>query len=316
MGVVFFFVLSGFSMTLGYHERVVSPEFDYKQYLTRRAIKIYPLHWLTLLANIPLTLMSTLHWWLIPLFFVNAALLQTYVPIYNVYFSFNAVSWFIADILFFAIVFPFLFRKIACMNQKQRGLMMMIGLVVYSVIALVSFHLPDDVMKGIIYISPFVRLFDFVFGIFLGLEFLSIKEKKYSIKITKLGGAILIMVLVFIGLLIAESIVLSEKASLLAPLYWPLTAILIIVAALPDSIMLLESRLLLRLGECSFTIFLLHRLVLRYTSKLLTIDSKYIYVLFCLIVTIVLSLFVDKYILNPITQWLTKRKQRSMTVRS
>lgn len=124
------------------------------------------------------------------------------------------------------------------------------------------------------------------------------------------------MVLVFIGLLIAESIVLSEEASLLAPLYWPLTAILIIVAALPDSIMLLESRLLLRLGECSFTIFLLHRLVLRYTSKLLTIDSKYIYVLFCLIVTIVLSLFVDKYILNPITQWLTKRKQRSMTVRS
>lgn len=316
MGVVFFFVLSGFSMTLGYKERVMQPMFNFKQYLTRRAIKFYPLHWLTLLANIPLTLMSTLHWWLIPLFLVNAALLQTYVPIEKVYFSYNAVSWFLADILFFSIVFPFIFRTIAKLNRKKRGLMMFIGLVVYVVVAFISFHLPDSVLKGVIYISPFVRLLDFVFGILLGLDFLSIREKRDSIKMSKQGGAILLVVITLIVLLIVESIVLSEKVTLLAPLYWPLTAILIIVAALPDNIKLLENGFLLRLGECSFTIFLLHRLVLRYTSKLLTIDSKLVYVFFCLIVTIILSLLVDKYILNPITQWLTKRIQPSMTARS
>lgn len=74
MAVAFFFVLSGFSMTLGYKDRVLKPEFSYKQYIARRCIKFYPLHWITLIADIPYVLMGVLNWWLIPLFFVNAAL--------------------------------------------------------------------------------------------------------------------------------------------------------------------------------------------------------------------------------------------------
>ena len=316
MAVVFFFVLSGFSMTLGYHERVLMPDFNYKQYLTRRAIKSYPLHWITLLANIPLTLMSAVHWWLIPLFFVNAALLQTIVPIQQVYFSFNAVSWFLADILFFAVIFPFAFRRIIKMTRKQRGIMMIVGLVVYGIITYTSFLLPENVMKGIIYISPFVRLFDFVFGILIGIDFLSLKDKLKSKQFTGYGKAIVVGIFTTIALLVIESFSLNEKITLISPLYWPLTASLIILAALSGKTKLLENKFLLRLGECSFTIFLVHRLVLRYTSKLLQIDSRVFYVLFCLIVTIVLSLLVDKYILKPINQWLTKRNQQSMIARS
>ena len=188
MGVVFFFILSGFSMTLGYHERVMSPNFDYKQYLIRRAIKFYPLHWITLLADIPLTLMSTIHWCLIPLFFINASLLQTLVPIQQVYFSYNAVSWFLADILFFAVVFPFIFRKVVAMTKKQRGIMLAICMMVYIVITFISFQLPMGGMKGVIYISPFVRLFDFVFGIVLGLDFLSLKENTKTSLVSNMGG--------------------------------------------------------------------------------------------------------------------------------
>lgn len=33
MAVAFFFVLGGFSMTLGYKERVLNSEFSYKQYM-------------------------------------------------------------------------------------------------------------------------------------------------------------------------------------------------------------------------------------------------------------------------------------------
>lgn len=315
MGVVFFFVLSGFSMTLGYHNRVFSHEFNYRQYLTRRAIKFYPLHWITLFGNIPLTLLSALHWWLIPLFFVNAALLQTLVPIQQVYFSYNAVSWFLADILFFTVVFPFVFRKITAMTRKQRGIMMLVGFALYGFILYVSFYMPESVMKGIVYISPFVRLFDFVFGILLGLDFLYLKEKPVSKQFNELGGALLFGILTITALLVIESFMLSETMTLIAPLYWPLTAVLILIAALPDQLKLLENKILIRIGECSFTIFLVHRLVVRYTSKLLVIDSVIVYVLFCLVVTIVLSLLVEKYILNFITQWLTKRIQPSMTAR-
>jgi len=316
MGVVFFFVLSGFSMTLGYHENVKRPDFNYKQYLTRRAIKFYPLHWITLFANIPLILMSTLHWWLIPLFFVNAALLHTLVPIQQIYFSFNAVSWFLADILFFAVVFPFAFRKIVALDNKQRGIMMLLGLVAYSVIAFISFHLPDSVMKGIIYVSPFVRLFDFVFGILLGLDFLSIKEKGRIWSNEQTRGAIFISIIAIVVVLVVESVLLDDKITLIAPLYWPLTAVLILISALPNRINLLENKMLIRLGECSFTIFLVHRLVIRYTNKLIPIDNTILYVSFCLVVTVGLSLIIDKYILKPITQWLTKRNQQSMIARS
>lgn len=321
MGVAFFFVLSGFSMTLGYHERVMSPDFNYKQYLTRRAIKFYPLHWMTLLANIPLTLMSVFHWWLIPLFFVNAALLQTIFPIQEVYFSFNAVSWFLSDILLFTVAFPFVFRKIIAMTKSALFIIMTAGLVVYGIIVLTSFHLPDSVMKGIVYISPFVRLFDFVFGILLGLVFLPMKQKLRTMQYPRykgviMKGVIMIGVIVMIALLMVESLVLSDKISLIAPLYWPLIAFLIMMAALPNKLILLENNILIRLGECSFTIFLVHRLPLRYTSKLLQIDNRVLYVLFCLVFTIALSLIVEKNILNPITQWLTKRNQQFMTARS
>ena len=120
LAVAFFFVLSGFSLTLGYKDRVFLSEFSYKQYLTRRCVKFFPLHWITLLADIPLVLMMSFHWWLIPVFFINAALLQSLVPVKEVYFSFNAVSWFLADILIFALLFPFLLKDICRRTEKQR----------------------------------------------------------------------------------------------------------------------------------------------------------------------------------------------------
>lgn len=42
MAVTFFFVLGGFSMALGYRDRIMSSSFKYKDYLIRRCIKFYP----------------------------------------------------------------------------------------------------------------------------------------------------------------------------------------------------------------------------------------------------------------------------------
>lgn len=319
MAVVFFFVLSGFSMTLGYKDKVFHPNFNYKLYLSRRCAKFFPLHWITLVADIPLVLMSTLHWWLIPLFFVNAALLQTIIPIDKIYFSYNAVSWFLADILFFSVLFPFVFKRIAVMTNKQKGVMAIIGMLVYVAVLIGTLYLPESIQKGIIYISPFVRITDFVFGILLGLDYIKLKEnQRLLININKHGDAIFVLLIGIIILLVAESFILGSKLTLVAPLYWPLVAILIYLAALPNETVFkwLNNKVLIRLGECSFTIFLVHRLVLRYISKLLHFDNKILYVLFCLIITIIVSIIVEKYILTPITQWLTKRNQPFMTVRS
>lgn len=105
MAVTFFFVLGGFAMTLGYKDKITSKDFDYKQYLTRRCIKFYPLHLLCILAVMPLAFLS-FTWLDVPKLAVNAVLLQTWVPIQKWYFSFNWVSWYLANTMFFAVVFP------------------------------------------------------------------------------------------------------------------------------------------------------------------------------------------------------------------
>ena len=83
---------------------------------------------------------------------------------------------------------------------------------------------------------------------------------------------------------------------------------------------LLQNKWLQRLGELSFTIFMVHQIILRYTTvvfdKILHFENDIVYVVFTLTMTIIVSVVVDKYILKPITQWLTKRKQQSMIARS
>lgn len=318
LAVAFFFILSGFSMTLGYKDRVLKPEFSYKQYITRRCIKFYPLHWITLIADIPYVLMGVLNWWLIPLFFVNAALLQTLVPIQKVYFSYNAVSWFLADIMFFAVLFPLVFRFIKSTNSKTRLILAIAVAIIYVVIAIM---VPENFRHAILYISPFIRILDFVFGICLGLWYLRIKNNNEIDRLTNNWGGqnvlITLIVCLIIMLLVIESCILGAYR-LIAPLYWiPIAALILLVSVQKDGVLkVLENKTLLWLGECSFTIFLVHRLVLRYADVFKLFESKIIYVAICFVITIVVSFLVERYLLTPITQWLTKRILPSTTVRS
>lgn len=317
LGVAFFFVLSGFSMTLGYHDRIVEPFFNYKLYLTRRCIKFYPMHWIALIANIPYILMGTLHWWLIPLFFLNAALLQTLVPIQEVYFSYNAVSWFLADILFFTVAFPFVYRSLIETNTKNR---LLIALAIASLYMLLILFVPENYRHAILYISPFIRIIDFVFGICLGILYLRIKncvKETNSFFGEKQKHLITFVACFLIVLLIVESCFLGSYR-LIAPLYWPLIAALILIVSIPKEGLLkvFENKVLLWIGVYSFTFFLTHRLVLRYTAMFITFESKVLYVVFCLVFTLSISYLVERYLLKNTTQWLTRKIQLSMTVRS
>ena len=314
MAVSFFFVLGGFSMTLGYRDRVMSSRFDYKQYILRRGIKFYPLHWLTLMAALPFALLA-FNKWTVPEFVVNAALLQTWIPIKSVYFSFNGVSWYLANTMFFAIVFPFVLRFIMRCSKVGRAAMITAIVITYTLLVVL---LPQEWYHAILYISPYVRLTDFVLGIFLGLAYLTLKEQKPEMQINNILWHFLVIAL--IGLLVAESCFLPETARLISPVYWLLVAALILITSIPNGgDNLLENKYLHRLGELSFVIFMTHQLVIRYTSVafgLFNFKNDVIFVCTTLLLTIAVSALTDKYILKPVTQWLTKRIQPSMTARS
>ena len=227
MAVTFFFVLGGFAMTLGYKDKVMNEGFNYKQYLTRRCIKFFPLHWLCILAVMPLALLS-FTWLDVPKLALNAGLLQTWVPIQKYYFSFNWVSWYLANTMFFAVVFPFVFRWIAGASPKGKGLIAALIAIIYVMVALL---IPEEKNHAILYISPYMRLSDFVFGIYLALGYLKLKEsplEKWNNTVCQ------VVIFSLIVLLVVESCLLSENARLIAPVYWIPVALLILVASLSE----------------------------------------------------------------------------------
>ena len=314
MGVAFFFVLGGFCMALGYKEKVLRDEFKYSQYLTRRLIKFYPLHWLCLFAVIILSTLTS-----IPLtgggdfssFLLNFSLLHSWIPIKDVYFSYNSVSWYLANTVFFAIVFPFIFKWI--LRATNNGRICFAAVLAIAYIATVLF-IPSEEWHAILYVSPYIRFTDFVFGIYLALAYELIKETKWSHKIFRNGTINFILIAFIIILLVIESILLG-KSRLIAPVYWPLTALVILMTCFSDKsgglFTVLEKKYLVCLGESSFTFFMIHTIVLKFVKT-----DVHGAVACYFVLTIFLTFLIDRFILPPIAQWLTKRIQPSMTARS
>lgn len=158
-------------MTIGYHDRINKPGFSYVLYMARRVTKFYPIHWLVLFIMVAMSWSSQVHdssFW--GKFTANFLLLQSFIPQITWYFSFNGPSWYLCNTLFYCLLFPFVLRTIMSMSKKFRCVFLSCCILLY--ILLVVF-LPKDYQHAILYINPFVRLFDFVLGIFMGLFFLN-----------------------------------------------------------------------------------------------------------------------------------------------
>ena len=229
LAVTFFFIASGFSLTLGYHNRVKEPTFSFKQYITRRAVKFYPLHWICLLVSLPLVFTPS-NWKQLPILVTNAALMQSWIPMQDIYFSFNSVSWFLSDILFFAAVFPFVYRWIDGASQKSRYTVVIAVLIFYVVLAI---SLPPEHRHAVLYINPLVRLLDFMFGIFLAKIFLQLKDNN---RVNDVIGShrllVELIIITTIALLVIESCILSKDVRLISPVYWLFVSTVIVLSAL------------------------------------------------------------------------------------
>lgn len=312
MAVAFFFVLGGFSMTLGYSEKLKLPNWNYNSYLAKRAIKLYPLHWICLVAALPTFLLHPLDFrTTVGLISINAALLQSWVPISKVYYSLNSVSWYLSDTMFFAIVFPSLCRLIMGSNKKQKFTIATILAIIYVIVAI---YIPKDKYSAVLYICPLIRLMDFVFGIYLAITYKVLKNKFES---KHFCSEIVwqFISLILIVLLVVESCLLGDHTRCLSPLFWPLIGALLLTASLSSDCAQgggnwLENKYLLRLGNLSFIIYMVHQLILRYVDnifRLFHLDNVFVLILTVALLTIVVSIIADKYILKPFTQWLTKK---------
>ena len=163
--VAAFFMLSGFCMTLGYKERILSADFDYFGFIKKRLCKIYPIHWITLLAKILIAILLTQTFIIEKrIFIANLFLLQSWIPDQSYYFSYNAIAWYLSTALFAYLCFPMLVMFFGKLNHKQRLLVLCGILLAYSVTVIA---MPSVNYHAMIYIHPCSRLCDFIIGMFL-----------------------------------------------------------------------------------------------------------------------------------------------------
>ena len=313
MSVTFFFVLSGFSLTLGYCNKIWDNNFEYRRYISKRFARLYPIHWLTMIAILPLVLIqlpgnaSALE--LIPKFFFNVCLLQSLIPTDGYYFSFNWVSWYLCDILIMAVLFPFFFRII----NRMRWQMILVTLAVLIAMYLLFLTiLPLNRYHALVYINPITRMLDFIIGICLGLFFI------YWNGCERQNGKNVFVILGLFSFLITIFISFTDCSAPynIAFHYWiPISLLIFSVSAVSrlGGAFLLNNRCMLFLGNISLSFFMIHQLIIRYAQYLhnmlyQTNDiSSPIWITMIFFIVIMISYCSNKYFEKPVVKWLIKK---------
>ena len=311
LGVAFFFMLGGFALSLGYYDKVSKSDFSFLQYFRRRCEKFFPLHWLCLLAILPFSLWSIINGTgnisdailtLIP----NALLLQSLIPINSVYFSYNAVSWYLSATMILSVLFPCIVKGLNKLSDRSKIVTLLIILSAYFI--LVCF-LPIEYRHPILYINPFVRVVDFIIGIYLFLLYRKITTNEQAIgHSNRLTVAISLMII----LAIVTSSIASKDTVLIAAVYWVPLSVLIL-----SSMMKTDMgggkiyNLLVWIGDLSFPMFLSHQIVIRYVNSICSfigLNNK-VSIAISLPLIFLVAWLCDKYFLNTVSLWLKKGKK-------
>lgn len=276
ISVTFFFVISGFTMAIGYNNKFQElKKSEIKNFYFKRFVRIYPLHILTVLLAIPVMLYTDFE---INLYnsITNLFMIQSYIPSGIEVFSFNSVSWFIANLIFFYLLTPFfifLIHKVKIKKSKKINLVLLFCILIVA--SFIAYHFRGHMEAysfgwWFIYISPYFRVFDFILGLIAG--FLFIEIKKPSVK----GIASRILFTIFeigaIGFLIVsyKSGFLGFDSFKYGLYYIPASILIVFIFAFQKGFvsLIISGKILVYLGNLSFPIFLMHQLVIIYTSIL------------------------------------------------
>ncbi len=271
-GVSFFFVLSGFILVYTY----AGQPMILKNFWRARFARIYPAYAFSLLVTAPFFFFGVLTmnipffaWAKAHLKLASAlvlSLLQAWVP--QAALTWNAVAWSLSVEAFFYLLFPFLMLLFVRRSQPQ-----LLLIAVASWLASLAFSglyvvlNPDyltvvnaDVLGAFwlnaLKFNPLARLPEFLLGMAGGFLFLrSRRESKLALPLVLSGIAALVAVVCFSALIPYPIL----HTALLAPAF---ASIVYGFALRPKWGALLESRLLVICGDASYSLYLLHSMII------------------------------------------------------
>ncbi len=290
IGVSFFFILSGFIISYNYQDRLIaSPKNKINFYIARFA-RIYPLHFLTFLLAIPLSYQVFMQNKFLGVVqtFTNVSLTQSFIPIRQIYFSYNAPSWSLSDEMFFYMLFPFIFSLIY-KEQKFKLLLIFISLISIPVSSLI---IPEVYHHHLFYINPLFRIVDFLIGFYLYNIYKNFKTKRLKLNFNWLE---VFAILVFIIFFSFHRQVL--EVARYSYYYWLPMALIIFIFSFQKGFFskILSHKFLIHLGEISFGFYMFHQLILRYFLKL---NERFLHwdnMILIAIMVFLLSLIISHY---------------------
>ena len=266
--VSFFFVLSGFILAYNYPQLRGS---EIKRFIIRRIARIWPVHFVTAIAAA--VIIQTLD----IKFVANIALVHAWIPIASWYFSYNSPSWTISTEFFFYVAFVFLiYRWSTTFWWKLLGCAAML----WSIMAVSAYldvpSLSADTMNtvtlnGLLYVGPLARLLEFASGMAASLLYRWLSHRAHLGSVYTFT-ALEVLSLALAGYVMETQCIYQAMMQILPPTSpeylahagsWPAFIPIVLVFALRRGFIskLLSAKVLVILGEASYSLYLVHQLV-------------------------------------------------------
>lgn len=255
--VGFFFVLSGFILSYS-HGGTDKLSIKYlSSFLIKRFARIYPVH-IAMLMIWVFGFVGGFQYIDLKAFFVNAFLLQSWVPDPKSYWGFNAVSWSLSCEIFFYLMFAFL----VFLRTKY---LIVLAAVLLVGISILQVQLYSDVSYWVFYINPAARLLEFVVGM-LVFRLYSLIEVGGGVS-KRVASSLEVLSIVVIVLFVVVAIALDVGKNFRFGVYYIVPMAFMVLAFSFDKGVVskfLANRYLVYLGESSYCLYMVHLMFLGY----------------------------------------------------
>lgn len=297
-GVVFFFILSGFVLSIGCGPRIEDGTFQYIQFLRKRLAKIYPLHLVTFTIALCMSFVAGVKFNIIKTL-LHIFMLQEFTLSEDMLKYGTGLSWFLGALFFCYFLFPFLYRQLIISRNKVFGAL----LTIYILLALaIESCCNNSAIDDFMFAFPPLRIIDFAIGIIayrlytapFSIRFRQWIDRQSTTKLSILE----IIIVVSVSALTYIPYCSLPSWIRFAPYFWiPFSLLIYWFAISSDNkgiiSKLLNQRALVFLGNISFEIYMLHGIVITafvfVWGRLFGYDTVYNPMLFaiCLVLSVV-----------------------------
>lgn len=290
--VLFFFVLSGFHITITWKDKIHD---HCKDFIIKRCSKIFPIQWLMTLLFLVCGL-NMVSIWAVPF---HLTLTQSLLPFWEINFTINTPSWFLSSLFVCYLITP-LILKFVNRNKILFEVVLIFCIVCFTIFVYI---LPDTIgRRWLVYINPFARLIDFSVGILLGITWTTVSRF-----LERIPKKIILFTILEIVLAFSFVMVVSYKPIIALNNYpimrYPLILLLISTFTCSYGIIsrLFSNKVLSWLGSISMSIYMIHGFVLHYVSRLQEMP------IWCRAVLVYILVLFMSYIINLILPYIASR---------